>query len=173
MSIATLVDRNIARATKDVSADLPQLPSQGVVIITCIDHRVEPADFLELSPGEAVVLRNVGGRVTETVIGDLAFLSHLAVTFLGDGARMPQVLVVHHTGCGSAALANDAFREGLAGLVGGDADELREAAVTDPSVSVGVDVQRILHDPRLMFEHVRGGVYDLATGRLTLIDRKT
>src|SRR5579875_2295540 len=79
------------------------LPTAEVVVVTCLDHRVDPALFLGLQLGETPVIRNAGGRVTEAVIDDLAYLAFLAdELFSGEGVRQRlfEVAVIHHTECG-------------------------------------------------------------------------
>src|SRR5262252_11253634 len=73
-----------------------------VVIVTCLDHRVDPAIVLGLQLGDAPVIRNAGGRVTPAVIDDLAFLAFLAEQVFGDqlaDGTLFEVAVIHHTQC--------------------------------------------------------------------------
>src|SRR5215831_21056284 len=78
-----------------------------VLIVTCLDHRVDPAILLGLQLGDAPVIRNAGGRVTPAVIEDIAFLSFLADQLFGGqdgGDPLFEVAVVHHTQCGTSLL---------------------------------------------------------------------
>src|SRR6202012_6166974 len=78
--IDSLLPRNASFAATDVrlnSPRLPFLPHQGVYVITCIDPRTDPADFLGLQFGDAIVARTVGGRVTPAVIRDVAYIGYL------------------------------------------------------------------------------------------------
>ena len=77
-------------------------------MITCLDPRVDPAHFLGLDLSDAIVVRNVGGRVTREVINDVAFIGQIAEAVLPDGPLF-EVAVIHHTQCGAAALADDAL----------------------------------------------------------------
>src|SRR5579862_9469937 len=89
-------------------------PSAQVVVVTCLDHRVDPAITLGLRLGEAPVIRNAGGRVTQAVIEDLAYLAFLAgQLFAGQLAddRLFEVAVIHHTQCGTGFLADPGFRQ--------------------------------------------------------------
>jgi carbonic anhydrase len=110
--------------------------------ITCIDPRVDPAHFLGLGLSDALVARNVGGRVTPEVIDDVAFISQLAEDALPDGPLL-DVAVIHHTQCGIGALADDTFRQRYAERIGGDESALRERAVLDPVAGVTADVGRL------------------------------
>jgi len=143
-------------------------PNARVLVVTCLDHRVDPATFLELELGDAPVIRNTGGRVTPAVINDVAFFAFIAgQMFGGEDAAEPlfEVAVVHHTQCGSGFLADDDFRRGYAQLIGADESDLRDVAVLDPAVTVAADVNRLRSSaaisPRVT---VSGHVYDVDTG---------
>src|SRR5215472_16965569 len=146
-------------------------PSAQLVVVTCLDHRVDPAIVLGLQLGEAPVIRNAGGRVTQAVIDDIAFLAFLAEQlFGGDGAADPlfEVAVVHHTQCGTSLLADPGFRAQAAEATGLSEAALEASAVADPHITVKADVERLLTSPLLAPEvSVSGHVYDIATGRVT------
>jgi carbonic anhydrase len=139
-------------------------PTLRLFVITCLDPRVDPAHFLDLGLGEAIVVRNVGGRVTPEVINDIAFIGQIAESFIPDGPLF-EVAVIHHTQCGSAALADDGFRRSYAARIGVEEAGLREHAVLDPAATVISDVERIRRaeavSPRVP---VSGHVYDVVTG---------
>ena len=87
-NIGTLLTRNTAFAASDVRHNaprLPFLPHKGLYVITCIDPRVDPAEFLGLEFGEAIVARTVGGRVTPAIIQDVAYIGYLVETKAPDG----------------------------------------------------------------------------------------
>jgi carbonic anhydrase len=69
-------------------------PNLRLLVITCLDPRVDPADFLRLGLGDAIVVRNVGGRVTPEVINDVAFIGQLGENLLSDGPLF-EVAVIH------------------------------------------------------------------------------
>src|SRR5437763_9901306 len=117
-------------------------PRLGLFVITCLDPRVDPAHFLGLSLGDAVVVRNVGGRVTRDVINDVAFLGQIAENVLPDGPLF-EVAVIHHTQCGSGALADATFRRRYAERIGADETTLRERAILDPAATVKRDVEQL------------------------------
>jgi carbonic anhydrase len=139
-------------------------PNLRLFVITCLDPRVDPAHFLGLGLGDAMVVRNVGGRVTREVINDVAYIGQLVEGVLPDG-RLFEVAVIHHTQCGSAALADDAFRARYAERIGVEESTLREHAVLDPTATVTRDVER-LRSARAVSERVAvsGHVYDVGTG---------
>jgi len=146
-------------------------PTAQLLIVTCLDHRVDPAIVLGLRLGEAPVIRNAGGRVTPAVIGDVAYLALLAEQlFAGPVAadRLFEVAVVHHTQCGTGFLADPGFRHQAAGATGLSEAALEASAVADPHATVKADVERLLTSPLLSPKvSVSGHVYDVATGRIT------
>jgi carbonic anhydrase len=143
-------------------------PTAQLVVLTCLDHRVDPAIVLGLSLGEAPVIRNAGGRVTQAVIDDLAFLAFLAEQLFGGQDSLFEVAVVHHTQCGTGFLADAGFRHRAAEATGQAEAALEAAAVADPYLTVKADVERLLDSPLLSPKvSVSGHVYDIATGRVT------
>jgi carbonic anhydrase len=139
-------------------------PNLRLFVITCLDPRVDPAHFLGLGLGDAIVVRNVGGRVTREVINDVAFIGQLAESMLPDGALF-EVAVIHHNQCGTGALADDTFRRRYAERIGVEESTLREHAVLDPAVTVARDVGRLRSAPAISERvTVSGHVYDVVTG---------
>ena len=147
------------------------LPTAQVLVVTCLDHRVDPAIVLGLQLGDAPVIRNAGGRVTPAVIDDIVYLTFLAEQlFAGqlEADRLFEVAVIHHTQCGMGFLADPSFRHQAAEVTGRTEAELEAAAVADPHTTVRADVERLLAAPRLSPKvSVSGHVYDVATGRVT------
>jgi carbonic anhydrase len=148
-------------------------PAAQVVIVTCLDHRVDPAVILGLQLGDAVVIRNAGGRVTPAVINDVAFLAFLAEKLFGDqvaAAGLFEVAVIHHTQCGTGFLADAGFRKQAAEATGLPEAALELSAVTDPHTTVRADVEHLLKAPSLSPKvSVSGHVYDIATGLVTTV----
>jgi carbonic anhydrase len=145
------------------------LPTAQVVVVTCLDHRVDPAIVLGLQLGDAPVIRNAGGRVTEAVINDIAYLSYLAEKLFGARDRLFEVAVVHHTQCGTGFLADADFRREAAQATGVSETALAASEVADPHTTVRADVERLLAWPLLSPKlSVSGHVYDIATGRVTI-----
>jgi len=146
-------------------------PAAQMLIVTCLDHRVDPAITLGLRLGEAPIIRNAGGRVTPAVIDDIAYLAYLAEQLFGGQIatdRLFEVAVVHHTECGTGFLADPGFRHQAAQATGLSEAALEASAVADPHTTVKSDVERLLTSPLLSPKvSVSGHVYDIATGRLT------
>ena len=146
-------------------------PAAQVLIVTCLDHRVDPAIIFGLQLGDAIVIRNAGGRVTQAVIDDVAYLAYLAgQLFAGQAAAdgLFEVAIVHHTQCGTGFLADPGFRRQAAEATGLTEATLEASAVADPYTTVKADVEHLLTSPLLSPKvSVSGHVYDIATGRLT------
>jgi carbonic anhydrase len=160
---SALLERNRDFAAK---VDLSRLampavmPDRQLLVLTCVDPRVEPAGFLGLGPGEAGVLRNAGGRVDARVMEDIAYLA------MRLGVRM-DVAVIHHTQCGTGLLAEPDFRRAYADRAGLDDAALAAKAVTDPVTTVRQDVAKLLGSPLLssdLVASVSGHVLRLETG---------
>ena len=153
------------------------LPAAQVLILTCLDHRVDPAIVLGLQLGDAPVIRNAGGRVTQAVIDDIAYLAYLAGQLAGGQAgadRLFEVAVIHHTQCGTGFLADPGFRHRAAKATGLPEATLEASAVADPHTTVKADVEHLLTSPLLSPKvSVSGHVYDIDTGRLsTAVDAR-
>ena len=174
--MAPLLERN-EQFARGYQAIALAPPAAQVLILTCLDHRVDPAITLGLRLAEAPVIRNAGGRVTPAVIDDIAYLAFLAgELFGGQGARdtLFEVAIVHHTQCGTGLLADAGFRRQAAEATALAEAELEAAAVADPHATVTADVERLLTSPlRSPKVSVSGHVYDVATGRVaTVIDAR-
>jgi carbonic anhydrase len=143
-----LLERNRAFAATGAHTGLSMMPNQPIFVVTCLDPRVDPAAFLGLGLGDAPVVRNAGGRRTDAVIDDIAFISYLAGTVLGDGPLF-EVAVIHHTNYGTGFLANPTFRAAFAARTGLDESALAAEAVINPDETVSADVERLLASPKV------------------------
>ena len=163
-NINPALERNRTFAAASGHEGAVVFPNLRLFVITCLDPRVDPAHFLGLGLGDAVVVRNVGGRVTREVINDVAFISQLAEHVLPDGPLF-EVAVIHHTQCGTGALADGTFRRRYAKRIGVEESTLREHAVLDPAATVARDVARLRSAPSISPRvNVSGHVYDVMTG---------
>src|SRR6185437_12405950 len=115
-TIDILLQRNHDFAAHRFVAGLPMRPSLHTLIISCADPRVDPVHLLGLEPGEAVVLRNVGGRVTPGTLQLLSMLLQVPTEASTPGAGAPadtntsapfHLIVLHHTDCGITRLASN------------------------------------------------------------------
>ena len=168
--ITPLLDRN-EQFARSYTAPALGLPAAQLIVVSCLDHRVDPAIVLGLRLGDAPVIRNAGGRVTPAVIEDIAFLAFLAGQLFGGQLAddsLFEVAVIHHTQCGTSFLADPGFRDQAAAATGVAAAALEAAAVADPHLTVKADVERLLGSPLIPpAVSVSGHVYDIATGRVT------
>jgi len=163
-NIDPALERNRAFAAAGGHEGAVVFPNLRLFVITCIDPRVDPAHFLGLGLGDAIVVRNVGGRVTREAINDVAFIGQVAETIVPDGPLF-EVAVIHHTQCGTGALADDAFRRSYAERIGADESTLRGRAVLDPAASVAHDVEHLRSAAAVPSRvTVSGHVYDVVTG---------
>lgn len=154
--------RNSERATtmRDASKNLN--PLLRLVVLTCADHRVDPAHVFGLEPSEAIVLRNPGGRVTRDILRSLAVLSTVAaIEGLDTGFEF---LVLHHTDCGLSRLAPAEHAGLVADFAGVGIDEVPQLALADPRASAEYDARLLSAIVRSPDSTVTGAVYDLDTG---------
>jgi carbonic anhydrase len=162
--IGSALARNRAFAAAGGHQGAVVLPKLALFVITCLDPRVDPAHVLGLELSDAIVVRNVGGRVTHEAINDVAFVGQLAESVRPDGPLF-EVAVIHHTQCGAAALADDTFRSRYAQRIGAEESALREHAILDPAATVAHDVERLRTAPAISPRiTVSGHVYDVTTG---------
>jgi carbonic anhydrase len=164
MSIHTALERNHAFAAAGGHEGAVVFPHLRLFVVTCLDPRVDPAHFLGLELSDAMVVRNVGGRVTPEVINDVAFIGQIAENVLPEGPLF-EVAVIHHTQCGAGAFADDAFRHRYAERIGVEEATLRDHAVLDPAATVTSDVERLRSAPAISPRvTVSGHVYDVVSG---------
>ena len=131
----------------------------GVAVVTCMDSRIEPLGMLGLQPGNAKVLRNPGGRVTDDVLAALVLGVHLL------GVR--RILVVPHTRCAMASYTEAELRAAVSRSSGQDAGQATFNVVPDQEQALQEDVARVRTHPLIPAEVAVGGFrYDVDTGRL-------
>jgi carbonic anhydrase len=175
-NIAPLLDRNRAFAATDARLNVPRLPFLpflSLYIVTCIDPRVDPAQTLGVGMSEAVVERNIGGRITPAIIRDISYIGYLVESKAPEGPWF-EVAIIHHTDCGSGLLADNELRHGFAQRIGVDERTLADTPVLDPERTVRTDVERVLWAQEVPSQVlVSGHVYDVKTGLVsTVVDAK-
>lgn len=167
--MSELLQRNRLFAQRTGPITTSPMPKQGLFIVTCIDPRVEPAEIFGTEWCDALVLRNAGGRITESAIADIALISYLGEIF-GGGAGPLEVAIVHHTQCGTGFLADDGFRAAFAERTGLDEADLAPQSVIDPRETVQHDVHELLASPLAgPAITVSGHVLELETGIVTTV----
>ena len=146
------------------------LPNVKAIIIGCADMRVDPAHLFGMKAGEAVVIRNIGGRITPGLLEQLGLLGRIgevAGEIPGGGADF-HIVVLQHTDCGITRLAGNPAM--LTSYFQIQEAELKTKAVTDPWAAVAVDVALLRAIPALPGEWlVSGLVYDVATGLVEIV----
>jgi carbonic anhydrase len=132
--------------------------------------RVDPAHVLGIQPGEGLVLRNIGGRITPVLLEELRLLGRIGQVLgkVAGGGGEFHLIVLQHTDCGITRLAGDPAK--LAHYFQIQEGDLKTKEVTDPRAAVAVDVAALRAIPALPGEWLISGlVYDVATGRVEIV----
>lgn len=151
--------RNNARYAESFDkADLPLPPGRKLAVVACMDARLDPHRALGLEEGDAHVIRNAGGVVSDDVIRSLTISQRLLDT--------REIVLIHHTDCGMLTFRDDDVKDGIEADTG-----LRPAfaleAFRDLEQNVRQSMARIHANPFIPYkDQVRGFIYDCATGRL-------
>ncbi|HEM6237120.1 TPA: carbonic anhydrase [Streptococcus suis] len=141
---------------------LPLKPKTKVAIVTCMDSRLHVAQALGLALGDAHILRNAGGRVTEDMIRSLVISQQQL------GTR--EIVVLHHTDCGAQTFTNEDFTVQLKRDLGVDVAGQDFLPFTDIEESVREDIALLKQSPLIPDDvEISGAVYDVDTGRMTEI----
>ena len=158
-----LVSRNAAYSAEVLArGGLAAKGTQKVAVVACMDSRVDVFAALGLAPGEAHVIRNAGGLVTEDTIRSLAISQRLMGT--------EEIILIHHTGCGMLSFTDDELCSALEAETGAR-PAWAPGSFTDLAGSVRQSISRIKASPFVpRTDAVRGFVLDLATGRLAEVD---
>jgi carbonic anhydrase len=139
-------------------ADLPLPPGRKVAVVACMDARLDPARALGLGEGDAHVIRNAGGVVTDEEIRSLAISQNLLGT--------EEIVLIHHTDCGMLTFNDEDFAERLERETG-SRPSWDAHAFGDLDEDVRASIERIRDSPFIpRKESVRGFVYEVETGRL-------
>lgn len=146
------------------------LPNAKAIIIGCADMRVDPAHVLGIKPGEAVVIRNIGGRINPGLLEQLGLLGRIgqvAGAIPGGGGEF-HIIVLQHTDCGITRLANDPAL--LKHYFQVQDEQLKAKAVSDPRAAVTMDVASLRAIPALPSEWLISGlVYDVSSGLVEIV----
>jgi carbonic anhydrase len=175
-NLDNMLERNKEFAAQQSAAgtlmpSLPRaMPDVKAIIVGCADMRVDPAHVLGVKPGEAVVIRNIGGRITPGLLEELGLLGRIgqvAGEIPGGGGEF-HLIVLQHTDCGITRLAGDPAM--LTHYFQILPEQLRAKAVTDPRAAVAVDVAWLRAIPALPAKWlVSGLVCDVATGLVEIV----
>ena len=157
-----LLARNARYAESFDGSDLQVAPTRQVAVVACMDSRMDIFAILGLGNGEAHVVRNAGGVITDDVIRSVC----LAQRALGTR----EILLLHHTDCGLSKVTEDGFKAELEAELG-IKPEWSVEAFSDPHADVQQSMNRLHLSPFIAHkEHIRGFVYDVTTGRLDEVD---
>jgi carbonic anhydrase len=154
-----LLQANQQYARQFAKGNLPMPPARHVAILTCMDARLDPAQFLGLQEGDAHVIRNAGGRASEDALRSLVISQQLLGT--------NEVVVIHHTDCGMLTFTNEQLRQKLRRDLNADASDVDFLPFSDLEDSVRRDVATVRNSPLIPDNiTVSGFIYDVRTGRL-------
>jgi carbonic anhydrase len=150
--------RNNAAYAAGFTGALPLPPSQHVAVVACMDARLNVYAILGLKDGEAHVIRNAGGVITDDEIRSLAISQRLLGT--------TEIILIHHTDCGMLTFTDEEFKAAIQADTGIKPAWSAEA-FTDLDEDVRQSIARVKGSPFIPHkDHVRGFVFDVATGRL-------
>ena len=153
-----LLAANARYAAEFDAGHLPREPARKLLVVTCMDARIDTLAVLGLVPGDAHVLRNAGGRVTDDVIRSLVVSTRL----LG----VTSVVVMHHTQCGMAKITRRDVREMLSDIDEEHLEDFDLLAIEDQQEALRADVAAVLESPLLPELRANGLIYDVSSGRV-------
>ena len=152
-----LLANNEAYVSAFDKGDLPMPPGKKVAVVACMDARLSPFGALGLSEGDAHVIRNAGGVVTDDAIRSLAISQRLLGT--------EEIILIHHTDCGMLTFTDDAFKASIEQDTG-IRPEWAAEAFPDLDADVRQSIARVKASPFIPNKSVRGFVYEVETGKL-------
>ena len=152
-----LLRNNDAYAASFDKGDLPTPPSKKTAVIACMDARLDVHAILGLDIGEAHIIRNAGGVVSEDAIRSLAISQRLLGT--------EEIILLHHTECGMLSFTDGEFHQQIQRDTGIKPSWSPES-FTDLDAEVRSSITRIRMSPFIQHKNVRGFVYDVDDGRL-------
>jgi carbonic anhydrase len=158
MSVTDEYLSNNAAHEVSFEGPLPLAPSRHLAVVACMDARLDIYDILGLAKGEAHVIRNAGGAVTDDAIRSLTISQRLLGTH--------EIILIHHTDCGMTTFTDDEFKQQIEKETGIRPPWSPEA-FSDLEDDVRQSIRRIMVNPFVPHtDSVRGFVFDVATGRL-------
>ncbi len=162
--IDELLNNNERYAKEFVQGDLPMPPARKLAVVTCMDARLHPSQFLGLDLGDAHVIRNAGGRVSDDAIRSLVISQRLLGT--------TEVAVIHHTDCGMLTFSNEMLAAKIQADLGVDVAGQDFLPFSDLAESVREDVQTLRNSPLITKDTpIYGGIYDVKSGKVLEVMR--
>jgi carbonic anhydrase len=154
----SLLQNNEAYASSFDKGDLPIPPARKLAVLACMDARLDPARVLGLEEGDAHVIRNAGGVVTDDALRSLAISQNLLGT--------EEIVLIHHTDCGMLTVTDDELADKIESETG-SRPQWSGHTFTDLEGDVREGIERISASPFVpRTDKVRGFVYEVETGRL-------
>jgi len=154
----SLLDNNAAYVSTFDRGDLPLPPARKLAVLACMDARLDPAKVLGLDEGDAHVIRNAGGVVSDDALRSLAISQNLLGT--------EEIILIHHTDCGMLTFTDDEFADKLEDETGAR-PEWPVHTFDDLDANVRASIDKIRDSPFVpRTDKVRGFVYEVETGRL-------
>jgi carbonic anhydrase len=167
--LETIGARNAEFAQAGSWEKLRIIPSTKSIIIGCLDPRVDPMDVLGLEPGEAAVIRNIGGRINPALVETLVLLPTVARAAGQEMGLGWNLIIFHHTDCGIIGCYKHA-PDLLASHLGVTRTELESMSIMDPRKAVAKDVAAYQANPNLAGGFMISGlVYDVASGKVEVV----
>lgn len=162
--IDRVVEANEAYAERFALGHLPTPPALGLAVVACMDARQAMFGMLGLKPGDALIIRNAGGIVTDDVLRSLIVAHHLL--------SVREVMIINHTGCGLLTFKDDEMRAHLREKTGADAATPKHFySFSDLEQNVRAQLQAVKSHPWIPTGVIaRGFIYDVSTGRLSEIN---
>jgi carbonic anhydrase len=158
MSVTDELLANNTRYAENFTGPLPLPPAKHVAVVACMDARINVYGVLGLNEGEAHVIRNAGGVVTEDEIRSLAISQRLLGT--------TEIILIHHTDCGMLTFTDDEFKKSIQDDTGIKPPWAAEA-FSDLAEDVRQSIARIRNSPFVPSkDSIRGFIFDVATGKL-------
>ncbi|CAG9986582.1 unnamed protein product [Clonostachys byssicola] len=142
-------------------ANIADSHESKVLVLVCMDARIDPAEALGLQPGQAHVVRNAGGRAIDAVRSIIISQQLL-------GTR--EIVVVHHTDCGMLGKSDNDIRCSIKDKTGEDVDHIAFLPFRDLRESVLDDIRLLERNPLVLDVPITGYIYDVKTGRIEKVE---
>jgi carbonic anhydrase len=160
LSFDDLLVANQAFADTFTLAGFDGVAHRGVAVVTCMDSRIDPLGMIGLTPGDAKIFRNPGGRVTDAALEALVLGVHL----LG----VKRILIIPHTRCAMASMSEEELRQRISAASGQDATWTSWHMIPDQAAALRDDVNRVRTHPLIPKDVPVGGfMYDVDTGLIS------
>ena len=164
--LQVLLERNQHFAAQ-YKGGLKGMPKLTTFVLTCSDARIDPAHFLGLELGDALVFRNAGGRVTDDIELELGILWTMAASMMGENFRGFSLVIIQHSDCGMERLANPEMVAAMSNRLNIEPSQIESLANVDHTQSIYEDIERLRQSslvPKKMV--VSGHIYNIEDGTI-------